>query len=224
MSEINDDMWEQIELNNYGKGKLVSIVNAQSNLIQTQQAELASLRGELEEAKYQSNHNFNLMLEYRIAILSLGIDFFRDDAGILLGSVEMGGRLRGLFGKLAKERDAAHAELEEERKSCNEAHIRAGNRWEEYEAERQDHNYTKKQLASMESTWTPPNILLERLTEARERARAAGRREAVERCVEVEGKVYNSGDYQWVETRILPEGYEFDIATPVTVWVKRRTE
>lgn len=32
MSELNDDMWEQIELNNYGKGKLVHIVNEQAEL------------------------------------------------------------------------------------------------------------------------------------------------------------------------------------------------
>lgn len=35
MSGVNDDMWEQIELNNYGKGKLVHIVNKQEDLIRS---------------------------------------------------------------------------------------------------------------------------------------------------------------------------------------------
>ena len=76
---------------------------------QRAEKECEELRGEVEEYIHQSNQNFHLMQEYRTAILSLGIDFFRDDAGVLLDSVEMGGRLRGLFGKLAKERDSAHS-------------------------------------------------------------------------------------------------------------------
>lgn len=42
MSELNDDMWEQIELNNYGKGKLVHIVNEQAELIRSLYEQLDS--------------------------------------------------------------------------------------------------------------------------------------------------------------------------------------
>ena len=56
MSELNDDMWEQIELNNYGKGKLVHIVNEQAELIRSlyEQLDSAHKRG-WEQGKQQAS-------------------------------------------------------------------------------------------------------------------------------------------------------------------------
>ena len=55
MSELNDDMWEQIELNNYGKGKLVHIVNEQAELIRSLYEQLDSAHREgWEQAKAEA--------------------------------------------------------------------------------------------------------------------------------------------------------------------------
>ena len=48
MSELNDYMWEQIELNSYGKDKLVHIVNEQAK-------EVSIMREALERIAYMDN-------------------------------------------------------------------------------------------------------------------------------------------------------------------------
>ena len=44
---------------------------------------------------------------------------------------------------------AVEAELAEEKTKCDEAHKRAGERWKELDAERQDHGITKRDLYAL---------------------------------------------------------------------------
>lgn len=62
-----------------------------------------------------------------------------------------------LNGMLTKQRDESRQEVErlkaeaqKERIEADKACVRAGDRWKQYDAERQDHNITKRELAALQ--------------------------------------------------------------------------
>ena len=85
MSELNDDMWEQIELNNYGKGKLVHIVNEQAELIRSLYEQLDSAHREgWEQAKREvANTCHNHRSDYGI-----GGEYIVDSVGRAIANLE----------------------------------------------------------------------------------------------------------------------------------------
>lgn len=84
MSKLNDDMWEQIELNNYGKGKLVHIVNEQAELIRSLYEQLDSAHREgWEQCQREAVEIANNLFKYES-----GYYHYKEDVGDAIAAME----------------------------------------------------------------------------------------------------------------------------------------